>query len=180
MKSYRCLAGAKFIRLTVDFPDVERDYEFVALRHTDEYPDGPAGLAAPAKRATSRTFSGNGQIAPGTCAPWRMGTFLLFVWYQVRLGRHSYLPLRDTLKGIHRSCAAFVALNLRPAETSLNHLIDDFFSGLFGNSEPCGDLAHGMLFSVRKLLDDIVYENQFAFIPSVHWHVGGFGGVLGF
>jgi hypothetical protein len=90
--------------------------------------DGPAGLAAPAKRATSRTFSGNGQIAPGTCAPWRMGTFLLFVWYQVRLGRHSYLPLRDTLKGIHRSCAAFVALNLRPAETSLNHLIDDFFN----------------------------------------------------
>jgi hypothetical protein len=64
----------------------------------------------------------------GTCAPWRMGTFLLFVWYQVRLGRHSYLPLRDTLKGIHRSCAAFVALNLRPAETSLNHLIDDFFN----------------------------------------------------
>jgi hypothetical protein len=72
--------------------------------------DGPAGLAAPAKRAR------------------RMGTFLLFVWYQVRLGRHSYLPLRDTLKGIHRSCAAFVALNLRPAETSLNHLIDDFFN----------------------------------------------------
>jgi hypothetical protein len=48
---------------------------------------------------------------------------LLFVWYQVRLGRHSYLPLRDTLKGIHRSCAAFVALNLCPPETSLNHLI---------------------------------------------------------